>query len=269
VGDKLVGWCAGNRFCYEVRTVIGGVAYLKWSEGHKLEGTETDVRMYYAPGANYSDITSEGVLPVNITSQDADGQMPAILAASADFTDGSLTLGFANTACVLRLDRLCWLPANSTVSAIRIYGANSTASLSGTVWSAPASSSITLTREGGWNTDAFGEVTDTLRVAMLPSASASNITVKAVVEGTEYTVYRTPLTPQAGKYYYPAPVGARMVSGGETTYYANVEEAVAAANASASDAAIAMFIDHTIAADSLKYLNVAKKRYRWISGTAF
>ena len=261
VGDRLIGSCDGRSFRYVVSEIDHGTATLRWSAGYELSGTETDVRMYYATGLDYTDISPEGVLQVDVASQDADAPMPATMAAVGDFSNGVLTLPFSNMASVLRLDRLCWLPAGGRVSAVRISGAVSGASLSGTSWSGAASSAITLTKQGGWDIDASGEMTDTLRVVLLPSSSSASLTVKAVVGGTEYTVYRTSLVVKSGRYYYSAPVGARMVSDGNATYYADVREAVEAANGSASDAVVTMFSDYSIASgDSLRFQNASGKK---------
>lgn len=242
VGDCLIGYCGDKRFAYKVKAVSDGTAYLTYDSGDRLSGTESNIYMYYAPGCSYTDITS-GTLALDITQQTVESALKAPMAASGSFSNGSLTLSFSNKGAILRLDRLCWLPANSTVTAVKVYSANSSGTFSGTNLNNCASSTITLTKEGGWSTDAFGEMTDTVRIPILPQYGA-NIRIKAIVGDTEYPVFNTTINYViAGRYYYPAPYLVRMVSGGNTTYYTDFSAALTAANASAADVNLTLLSD--------------------------
>lgn len=238
-GDRIIGWCNGKRFCYEVSSVSSGVAFLSWFAGDQLEGDESGVIMYFAPGHNFSDIdVSDGSLDFDISQQSVGQAMPAILKAIGNFVDKSLVLNFSNYGAVLRLDRLCHLPSLSKVSAVKVYGAVAT--------SDGVPSVITYTKQGGWNTNAFGEMSDTIRIAMLPSSSASEIIVKAEVGDTEYQAQKAVFQVFSGKYYYPAPIAVRMVSGSSISYYRSIGNAVEAANGSEYDAALTLFLNQTI-----------------------
>lgn len=261
VDDELIGLDdADHVITMRVAEVdAGGVATLELTGASELPASGS-IHMMYAPGC-YAGPTWPTSLDLGSQAVAEGTSVPAVLTADAAVSGQSVNLSFSNRTAILGIKGFHGLPASATVDHFEVGGVLTTANLSvsaGTIaLSSFGGSSVTLAKAGAWTADASGEIDDVFYVAALPNASASPISIQAVL--TDGSIYRNDLgskTVAAAKYYYMNNKEMDLVVAfvGSTPCY-SFEEALTVANACGTGCTITLVADCSMPTSDLLLTN--------------
>ena len=221
VGDVIIGFDGdGNTYGYsvtEVNTETKKATLEIITEGDnaggKTENPANDTKMYmfYAPGKTPTDIGTKS-LTVSLASQDKD-VVPALMMASAEVTDSSLSLVFENETAIIGVKTPVMAAAGKAYTSVALSGTGINTevvfSLSGETLQASCQTAGTITKTLNFTSDASTKQgPDVIYIVACPLASAADLTF-TFNENEEYFKVAG-ATMEAGHYYYMTPTTGKQ-----------------------------------------------------------
>lgn len=220
-GDVIIGFdSTGNTYGYSVIDVdnITGRATLAIItsgdyKGSKIENPDNGTLMYmfYAPGKKPGDInTNEKSLTVNISSQSKDS-IPALMTASAEVADNSLSLAFHNQTAIIGIKTPTMAQANKKFTSVTLSGTGINTEikfrLNGETLLPAYQGPGSIRKNVEFTSDASGLGPDVIYIAVCPLSPASNLTFMFNGNEEYFTVENAKM--EVGKYYYILPTSTR------------------------------------------------------------
>jgi len=233
IGDTVIGYYGDKTFEYTISAMDEGDALLTWARGYKLNGTESGVNMFYAPGVDY---TSAKTFNINYAKQDVNNTLPCLLSSSGSFdSGGALVMKFHPQVAVLSIRGIEGLAAGETIDKIVVAGTTT--------------SEIAVTNSAtGWMADEFGIVSQTVRVVLPVGGGIRTVSAKITTDGESNNkqIIQFQREIVAGKHYYTTLThkAASVQTGSKKRTYPTIAAAISAANSySGQDALVTMLED--------------------------
>ena len=221
VGDVIIGFDGdGGTYGYSVTEVNAeskkatlAIITEGSSAGTITENPASGTKMYmfYAPGKKPTDIGTKS-LTVSLASQDKD-VVPALMMASAEVTDSSLSLEFENKTAIIGVKTPTMTAAGKAYTSLALSGTGINTevvfSLSGETLQASYQTAGTITKTLNFTSDASTKQgPDVIYIVACPLESAADLTF--TFNGNEEYFKVTDATMAAGSYYYMTPTTGKQ-----------------------------------------------------------
>lgn len=222
VGDVIIGFDGdGNTYGYSVtevntETKKATLAIITEGDnvGNKTENPANGTKMYmfYAPGKTPANISDKS-LTVSLASQ-AEDVVPALMMASAEVTDNSLSLVFENKTAIIGVKSPVMAMANKAYTSLALSGSvglNTAVKfdLNGETLQASYQTAGTITKTLNFTSDASTKQGPAvIYIVACPLTPAADLTF--TFNGNEEYFKVTGATMEAGNYYYMTPTTGKQ-----------------------------------------------------------